>query len=171
MASDFFSIFFLRRWMCYSCDSSLCISKTETFRFRKEDRKVNGHDHWDNSPFFWLEKDETGVASKQMSWTFIKQVCLGNEDEQVDRHAFLSLGVSQMLRTRSKCRERKTGPHFKSQKKETGLYLECSREQCRLRICELEARKGADCVLFGKFFKPLFKTKSLCPRAAGAASY
>lgn len=124
MASDFFPIFFLRRWLCYSCDSSLCISKRETFRFRKEDRKVNGHDHWDNSPFSWLEKDETGVASKQMSWTFIEQVCLGTEDEQVDRQAFLSLGISRMLRTRSRCRERKTGLHFKSRKKEAGLYLE-----------------------------------------------
>lgn len=157
--------------MCYSCDSPLCISKTETFRFRKEGRKVNGHDHWDNSLFFWLEKDETGAASKQMSWTFIKQVCLGNEDEQVDGHAFLSLGVSWMLRTRSKCRERKTGLHFKSQKKETGLHLECSREQCRLPICELEAKKGADCVLFGKIFNSLFKIKSLCPCAAGVAWY
>ena len=42
-----------------------------------------------------------------MSWTFIKQVCLGNEDEQVDGCAFLSLGVSRMPRTRSKCREKK----------------------------------------------------------------
>lgn len=56
--------------------SSLCISKRETSRFRKNSRKVYGHDHWDNSLFFWLEIDETGVASKQMSWTFIKQVCL-----------------------------------------------------------------------------------------------
>ena len=68
---------------------------------------MNGHDHWDNSLFFWLEKDETEVASQQMSWTFIKQVCLGNEDEQVDGHAFPSLGVSWMPKTRSKCKERK----------------------------------------------------------------
>lgn len=112
---------------------------------------MNGHDHWDNSLFFWLEKDETEVASQQMSWTFIKQVCLGNEDEQVDGHAFPSLGVSWMPKTRSKCKEKKTGLRFKSQKRKTGLRSERSREQHSLPICEPEAKKGADCVLFGNF--------------------
>lgn len=101
--------------------------------------------------FFWLEKDEMGVASQQMSWTFIKQVCLGNEDEQVDGRAFPSLGVSRMPKTRSKCKDRKTGLRFKSQKRKTGLRSERSREQHSLPICELEAKKGADCVLFGNF--------------------
>jgi hypothetical protein len=90
----------------------------------------------------------------------------------VDGCAFLSLGVSWVPRTRSKCREKKkTGLSFKSQERKTGLHSERSRERRSLPICELEAKKGADRVLFGNFLKSLFKVKSLCPCAAGVALY
>ena len=54
-------------------------------------------------------------------------------------------------------KKKKTGMHFKSQKRKTGLHSERSREQRSLPICELEAKKGADHVLFGNFLKSLFK--------------
>lgn len=91
----------------YSFDFFLWVSKRETSRFRKKGRKVNGTNNWDNTLFSGWRKMKTGVASKQMNLMFIKQVCLGTEDEEVYGRAIPSLGMSWMPRTRETCKEKK----------------------------------------------------------------
>ena len=153
MASDFFLLLsFFRRWMNTVV---IFFSGSQREKLPDLERQVG---KWmaiitGIIPVFsgW-KKMKTGVASKQMNLMFIKQVCLGTEDEEVYGRAIPSLGMNWMPRTRETCEERKRYDCTSKSKRKKAEY---SREQSSLHICELEAKKGTECVLFSFNKNPL----------------